>query len=116
MYVDVTPDDKLIRHTESMHKISETHRIKFLSKSGVKLVNLLQRKDPFEQNCDHDCQPCEEANKLGVLSHCHRTGIYYEAKCVKCEKEGKNRIYHGETARNVHVRSKEHINDLKYKR
>ena len=58
MYVEATPDDKLIkmiRHTESMHKISETQRIKFVSKSGVKLVNLLQRKDPFEQNCDYDC-------------------------------------------------------------
>ena len=119
MFVEATPDDKLIRmirRTEDKHRISDHQRIKFVSKSGVKLVNLLQRKDPFEENCKDGCAPCEDATKRHRLSHCHRTGVHYEAKCVDCDNRGKMRKYHGETARNVHVRSKEHLSDLKNKR
>ena len=119
MYVEATPDDQLIkmlRKTEHDHRISDSQRIKFVSKSGVKLVNLLQRKDPFQENCKISCKPCEYATSKGVLSNCHRSSVYYKAQCVNCDKEGKARIYHGETARNVHVRSKEHVSDLNHKR
>ena len=79
-------------------------------------MSLLQRKDSFEENCKDGCPPCEDATKRHRLSHCHRTGVHYEAKCVDCDNRGKMRKYHGETARNVHVRSKEHLSDLKNKR
>ena len=32
----------------------------------------------------------------------------YQVKCRNCEVKGKDRIYHGETARNLYIRSKEH--------
>ena len=38
----------------------------------------------------------------------------YEAKCRNCEIQGKDKIYHGETARNLYIRSKEHYRALKY--
>ena len=119
MFVEATPDDKLIkmlRETESKCRISNKSRIKFVSKTGVKVVNLLQRKDPFEKNCESNCKPCESADKKGKLSNCHKSGVYYEGKCDKCDMKGLTRVYHGETARNVHVRSKEHYSDLEKKR
>ena len=79
-------------------------------------MNLLQRKDPFQENCEFGCQPCEDASRRDVKSNCHRTSVYYKAQCNECESQGKTKVYHGETARNVHVRSKEHLNDLKHKR
>ena len=78
MFVEATPDDKLIkmlRETESRLRISDKSRIKFVSKTGVKIVNLLQRKDPFEGNCKSDYKACEFAKKKGKLSHGHRSGV-----------------------------------------
>ena len=77
----------------------------------MKLVNLLQRKDPFESNCENNCKPCEYANKNGKLSHCHRERVNYEGKCENC-----GRVYFGETARKMHIRSNSNYNDLKHKR
>ena len=39
--------------------------------------------------------------------------ICYEAKCKTCGNEGKLRTYHGETARNLYTRSKEHYSALR---
>ena len=39
----------------------------------------------------------------------------YHAKCNNCDLEGKNRVYNGETARNLYVRSKEHYSALQKK-
>ena len=35
------------------------------------------------------------------------------AKCIPCDVEGKERVYVGETSRNIDARSLEHYNDLK---
>ena len=104
--MDATPGDKLIKmlkETESKFRVSDNCRIKFVSKSGVKLVNLLQRTDPFQMNCKSNCKPCEYAEKEGKLSICHREGVCYESKYEDCYKKCKIRVYYGDTARNVHV-------------
>ena len=44
---------------------------------------------------------------------CRQNRVNYFAKCKTCELEGKERVYFGETARNLHVRSLEHYNGLK---
>ena len=52
MSVDATPGDellKLCRNIESQHQISDVDRIKFVSKTGTKLGNIVQRRDPFQK-------------------------------------------------------------------
>ena len=115
MFVDATPNDqllKLFRHIEDTHKISDLDRIKFVSKSGMKLCHLVQKKDPFESNCeDKNCKPSIEAESRGTISKCKSMNIAYMAKCKTCKQKGNNRVYYGETARNLHIRSREHYKD-----
>ena len=115
MFVDATPGDRLasmIRETEEKYKISDSQRIKIVSKAGTKLAHLVETKDPFEKNCaTNDCPPCDNSDP-NQLSRCKRNNICYEAKCKTCDQRGKNRTYTGETYRNMHIRSKEHVRGL----
>ena len=65
MFVEATKDDKLLKMlkaTEETHKISDDCRIKFVSKSGIKLKHILETKNPFKSKCHaSDCKPCESA-------------------------------------------------------
>ena len=83
-----------------------------MSKSGQKLIILTKKKDPFAENCSgNDCPPCENLQTEGKISRCKIDNVTYQGICKTCGDEGKVRIYDGETARNLHVRSKEHINE-----
>ena len=120
MFAEATPEDKLLKmlkETEHKHRISDKHRIKFVTKSGIKLKHLLERKDPFMSECgDNECNPCVNSkSKSGKTLNCKKNRVCYEARCRNCEKEGKLRVYHGETARNIHTRSKEHYQAYKNK-
>merc|ERR1711954_615687 len=67
MFIDATPDDKLLKTLQSIEdkfKISEKDRIKFVSKAGIKLKSLLQRKDPFNSQCNNvNCKPCKSVSE-----------------------------------------------------
>ena len=75
IFVEATPGDKLLKslkHIEEENKISDKDRIKFVSRSGTKLINLLQKKDPFNSQCDrNNCKPCEdrEENEPSQCKH-----------------------------------------------
>ena len=62
MFVEATPEDrllKMLKETEDKYRISEKHRIKFVTKSGIRLKHLLERKDQFLSKCmESDCYPC----------------------------------------------------------
>ena len=61
MFVEATPGDtllKMLKATEEKFQIAEDKRIKLVSKSGTKLINLFERKNPFETNCDERDCPC----------------------------------------------------------
>ena len=66
IFVDATPNDSLIkrlRSTESKYRISDKCRIKFVSKSGIKLKNVLKRKHVVEEQCSNDDgMPCVNSN------------------------------------------------------
>ena len=117
MFIDATPGDQLLKtfkDIENKYMISENQRIKFVSKSGTKLKNIVCKKDPFERNCeDTSCRPSVTATIEGKLSKCKRTNVSYVAECKQCKFDGKKRVYIGESARNIHCRSKEHYNDCK---
>ena len=118
MFVEATPGDKLIKMlkaTEEKYMIAEDKRIRFVSRSGSKIVNILEKKNPFEENCNEkDCAPCNTLEPSeNQLSRCRVDNIKYQGKSKTCEIEGKKRVYDGETARYLNVRSKEHINEYK---
>ena len=118
MFIDATPDDKLLKTLQSIEdkfKICEKDRIKFVSKSGIKLKSLLQRRDPFNSQCKTvNCKPCQ--NVYGSSSSkCREMNVTYKAQCIKCEDEGKERVYYGETCRNLNIRSQEHYKDCENK-
>ena len=55
MFVDATPGDKLlkmIKETEAKFKIADDQRIRIVSKAGPKLVQLLERNNPFMKKCE----------------------------------------------------------------
>ena len=118
MFVDPTPGDtliKMLRQTENTHRIADNMRIKFVSKSGSKLIHKFQKRDPFKGACGrHDCQPCASSNdNNSEISNCRSNNVTYSAQCVECEKGGKIRMYIGETSRNLYVRSCEHYSALR---
>ena len=115
MFLDATPDDKLLkifRDIENRYMINENMRIKFVSKSGVKLKNIVQKRNPFETNCNDDkCIPSKNAKLIDKTSNCKKMNVCYTAECKNCKYVGKRRVYIGETARNIHARSAEHYKD-----
>ena len=113
MFVDATPGDTLlkkIKETEEKFKIADDIRLKIVSKSGSKLVNMLKRNNPARRNCGRNkCKFCELAAKSGLSnSNCSVNSVCYQAKCDECERIGKIRTYDGETARTAYTRSLEH--------
>ena len=117
MFVDATPGDellKMLKDTEKKHMISEDFRIKFVSKAGVKLKSLLQNRNIKGKTCnDNGGNPCVYSEGKGIQNFkCKQNRVSYFAKCKSCALQGKDRTYHGETARNLHVRSQEHYSAM----
>ena len=78
MFVELTPRGELVkklRETEEKFKIDNNKRVKFVEKTGIKLINILQRKDPFKKNCEKkDCVPCQFVQETGgtKLTKCRK--------------------------------------------
>ena len=118
MFVEPTPNGELVkklREVEEKNQISETKRIKFVEKSGIKLVHKLTRKNPFRKNCDDDfCMACK-SKPNGKFSNCRKDNIGYTIICNLCKQRGMPTSYEGESARNMRSRGEEHLKALKRK-
>ena len=105
----------MIKSTEEKFKIADDKRVKIVSRAGVKLINIFEKKNPFaktEKECD--CGLIEPKDKSDTKPcKCRTNSVSYQAKCTNCDSQGKTKVYDGETARNLVVRSREHLNDLK---
>ena len=113
MFVEATYGDtllKMLKATEDKYKIADNKRIKFVSKSGTKLENLFKSKNPSKRSCKECAKSGADEN---LQSNCKTNNVVYQGKCDTCEEKGNTRVYDGETARNLNVRSKEHINEYK---
>ena len=114
MFVEPTPGGNLVkelRNIEEKYKISNEKRIKFVEKSGRKLVDKIRIADPFRENCkDSECLACKSATKF---KNCRKTNIGYSIQCKLCKSRGIIRSYEGESGRNLYRRSKEHSRQLK---
>ena len=113
MFVDATPNSELInklREIEENNKIDEKKRIKFVEKSGIKLIDAIRPSNQFRSNCnDKECLACKGSKKF---SNCRKENVGYTIQCTKCQSKGITRVYEGESSRNIYHRLKEHNNLL----
>ena len=86
-------------------------KIKVIERSGIKVIRLLQKNDPFKlKGCDkQDCLVCIS----GKGGNCRTNGISYKISCkdVNCEYE-----YTGQTGLNGYKRGLKHNEDYRAKR
>ena len=116
MFVEATPNGELIktiRKAEELNKISDDKRIKFVEKSGRKLIDTMRQNDPFRKNCVKECLACEKETKF---TNCKKTNVGYTIQCKLCKSRGITKVYKGETARSMYLRQKEHVQQLKNKK
>ena len=108
---------KLIqKREEELNRYSKLS-IKVVEKGGVKLKNMLIKKDPFQKSkCSTDlCPICHETEfsvpdeKNGIP--CGTQNVGYRWICTKCQS-----TYEGESARQNTVRAIEHLKDLQKNR
>ena len=91
--MDATQNDSLtkrLRNTESKHRINDECRIKFVSKSGIKLKDVLKRKHILGKPCsDNDGKSCVNSNGEPIKrSECRKNRVSYMCKCKTCGVAG----------------------------
>ena len=91
----------------------ESFPIKIIETAGKTLEQTLVNTDPFNGNqcSDEKCEP--KKNPKNKIS-CRRNGICYRVSCLCCLRAGRPAeincaCYFGESAKNMHCRSKEHV-------
>ena len=88
--------------------------IKVVEKGGIKLKNILIKKDPFvKPKCNTELCPICYETEFTVLNEkdripCGTSNVGYRWICTKCSS-----TYEGESARMNKVRALEHLKDLK---
>ena len=114
MFVEPTPGGELVKQlkeVEDKYMIDEDKRIKIVEKSGRKIIDKMRVSDPFRENCmEDDCLACRNSSKF---TDCIKMNIGYEITCKLCKSRGKTKVYHEESSRNIYIRGKEHVNQLK---
>ena len=120
LFVPPTPGGVLVKELkkreEELNRFSE-ERIKIIEKGGVKVENILAKKDPFKkEKCQEKlCQLCKNtSNKIDVL--CNTNNIGYRWMCNTCTNNNKVKVYEGETSRSARLRGIEHIRAFEGKR
>ena len=80
---------------------------RILESGGRSVKMMLQKSNPTAtEGCDEDdCLPCRTAKGAG--GNCRSCGINYQVECELCPPDRKS-LYHGESARNLYTRGKEH--------
>ena len=118
MFVPPTPNGELVKmlkkRERELNGESEMN-IKFIEKGGIKVKNLLVKKDPFPaQKCGvSNCPFCNKANPLIIVNKkqkCTVHNVGYRFKCTECDFS-----YEGETHRRISVRAGEHSDQLRNK-
>ena len=122
IFVPPTPGSELKKQMQAKEEETraggrEDYPIKIIETAGKTLEQTLVNTDPFEGNqCnDEKCEPTKNSkNKIS----CRRNGVYYRVSCLSCLRAGNPAdvtafldcaCYYGESAKNMHCRSKEHV-------
>ena len=117
IFVPPTPGGelaKLLKKRESEINSGNEMNIRFIEKAGIKMKNILVRKDPFKAtkcgvpNCPF-CNPFPQI-VTNEKQKCTVNNVGYRFTCQVCKF-----TYEGETHRKIGVRSAEHASKLKNK-
>ena len=107
---------ELQKREEEINRFSKD-RIKIVEDGGVKLKDLLVKKDPFPNpKCGKRCLVCDSEVKESLGLPCNSNNVGYQLNCDTCSDRGKTMVYEGETSRSARIRGNEHSKDLEKKR
>ena len=118
IFVPPTPGSELKKQMQAKEEEMraggrEAYPIKIIETAGKTLEQTLVNTDPFGGNkcTDDKCEPSKNPkNKI----NCRRNGVGYRVSCLSCLRAGRSSYlecacYYGESAKNMHCRSKEHV-------
>ena len=122
IFIPPTPGSELKKRMQAKEEETraggrEAFPIKIIETAGRTLEQTLVNTDPFDGNkcTDEKCEP--NRNPKNKIS-CRRNGVTYRVSCLCCLRAGrpcdlsaylKCACYFGESAKNMHCRSKEHV-------
>ena len=128
IFIPPTPGSqlkKLMQEKEAEMRAGgrEEFPIKIIETAGKTLERTLVNSDPFDGNqcTDAKCEPRKNPrNKI----NCRRNGVTYRISCLLCLRGGRPSdvtkylecaCYYGESGKNMHCRSKEHVSKFNSK-
>ena len=106
IFIPCTPNEQLKKKYEQ-EILRSGFRIKVVERSGVKIKDILHKKDPFKKKeCERfDCFVCRSGGKGKEI--CNKENIKYRISCTEnCRRKD---IYPGETSYSAYTRGKEHL-------
>ena len=117
MFVEATPESELVkklREAENKFKIDDAKRIKFIEKCGNKIIDSIRISDTHRTNCAKEtkCLACEYAKSF---SNCRKENVGYAIDCLSCKEKGIEKVYEGESSRNMYLRQVEHTKQYQNK-
>ena len=127
IFVPPTPGSELKKQMQAKEEEMraggrEGYPIKIIETAGKTLEQTLVNTDPFDGNkcTDEKCEPNKNpANKI----NCRRNCVCYRVTCLLCLGAGRPSdvthlecaCYYGQSAKNMHCRSKEHVSKFNSK-
>ena len=120
LFVPPTPGGVLVKELkkrENELNKNKEERIKIIEKGGIKVENILTKKDPFkkEKCAEKQCPLCkDESTKINLI--CNSNNIGYRWSCSTCQTRDKVMVYEGETSRSARLRGIEHLRSYYNKR
>ena len=115
LFVPPTPGGELakrLKKRETELNFGNKMNIKIIEKGGIKIKNILVKKDPFPAlKCNEkNCPFCNESPQIETLEKqkCSAHNVGYRFQCQDCQF-----TYEGETFRRIAVRAGEHVVKLK---
>ena len=113
LFVPPTPGGVLAKELKKREKElnqNKEERIKIVEKGGIKVENILTKKDPFiKGKCSEKlCPLCKDESKKNNII-CNSNNIGYRWLCSTCQNNNKVKVYEGETSRSARLRGIEHL-------
>ena len=108
---------KELKKRENELNKNKEERIKIIEKGGLKVENILTKKDPFKKDkcLENLCPLCkEESKKIDVIGNSNNVG--YRWTCSTCQSRDKVKVYEGETSHSARLRGIEHLKSYYSKR
>ena len=119
LFVPPTPRGILVkelRKREDELCKNNSDRIKIVEKAGMKLENILVKKNPFKKTkCEEkSCVLCKNTSKEQTV-FCNSNNVGYRWICTTCKDKNVTMVYEGESSRSARLRGGEHMRGLKNK-